>query len=327
MDAFVLTRYPFLNAAKGILGRGGFESLSQGDLDSGRRRALSSVERGLTKGVFVLSLPQDAPSAVRSYAVARMLLAAVDMDYYWYAFAVGEARQAALLMEKNAGDAVEVCRDFFPSVEFGEAGDYGCRIPVIEYLSQNAEKLSHRQVESGAVRLDKVGLFEVLKQTIYRRCRQSPPRQALPKQISEMATAFREELREKFPPVAKSAYSGKYLSLPCVKAILAGVPEGRRYYASMSLAVACRRDELPQAEAELVMQQFVSANQPGSRPFTFREAKSSLEWVYKRNINFSCKYQREHGLADVPECRGSCPISKSRRQSAPVKTGGSVGRG
>jgi len=323
MDALVLSRYPFLSAARNILARNNAEPTRE-DLERGRNRVLASIARGISKNdAFSHPAPQTVSQNVLSYAIARMLLSAAGSEYYWRAFAKGEARQAIQFLAENPGELVDVARDFFPKIEFNESGDYSAKVQVIEYLSQNAENLSKRSVTDGRILLSQGELLDVIRNVVYRKARLEPRAREYSRDTTSAAASLREELREKFPPIERKTYSGKYLALPCIQKMLSGVPEGRRYYASMSLAIACKLDGLSLDESTAIMQSFVEANPPSQRPFTTREALASRDWAYKRNINFSCKYQREHGLADLPECSaGKCPITLRRPQAKPPEKRG-----
>lgn len=267
-----------------------------------------------------VSPPSSAKEAVYSYVLARLLLAMVGSDYYWNQFAKGESTIAASFLDACPQDLLVVARDFFPSISFGgdaSSEEFSCTMPLTDFLGNGGTHLHGVQLEGGSVFLAKSALLACLKKAIFRKAR-SPVQ--LPK-LPEIFSSAASELHAMLPkPLETSSFKGKHLQLPCMQALLKGAPEGKRFYASMSVAIACKKDGLDIGKAREVMAGFVNSCQKGSRPFTEREGMATLEWVYKRDPHFSCKSQREHGLADLPECSpGRCPLDQQRRRSRAIQ--------
>lgn len=305
----MLEKYPFLSTGKAALGDAGLASVGAADVDAAARRVAATI--AVASGAESPSLAQSARQAVQDYALSRVLLALLGSDYYWQKFAKGEAVRAAECLRKAPGDLPAVARDFFPSIAFDASG-LQAEIPVAEFLQQGGE-LPAGGLQQGKVFLSHEELLAALRKAVFRKAL-SPL--SLPRDLPELFKSAAASLRSSLPkPVQQESFKGKYLALACVRSILAGAAEGKRYYASMSLAIACRKDGLQLEAAREVMAGFAAACQTGSRPFTEREALASLEWVYKRNINFSCKFQREHGLADLPDC-ANCTLRAERRAAA-----------
>ncbi len=312
-----LLKYPFLSAAKRVL-EAGESKLGTEKFDKALARAVDSVRIGVAKRLsseryLAGASPQEAAEV---FTTARLLLSLTESDYYSNCFARGEAVSARKFLEKERNNEFgEVVGDFFPSFALAEKNEQ--TISEAEKNSQNffellltdflawCDGLPQRQLSKGKIlvsREEALSLFE--KAVFFKLRRRLPASGELPPLFKEYSFELKQRLDSDSSLVQRAPrdYSGQYLSLPCIQWILKGVAEGKRYYASMALAVACRKDNLPREQAAQAMQQFVDACGKSAHPFTIREGLASLDWVYRRNLRFSCRYHREHGLG--PEGTG-----------------------
>jgi len=303
----VLGRYPFLSIGRELARAKGLEKIGDEELEAAKSRVQDSIARAGVKDFPVIQAPSDA-TAVISYALGRLLLAVIDSDYYWQKFSRGEAMLAMKYLAREPSlEVLKVAGDFFPSIAETTAAGYS--IPMAEYLAYGTE-LQSAKLGHGQVHCTKRELFNLLRNAIARRAREKPP--AVPK--NDLFKTAAEELRAMLPkPIVVKEFEGSHLALPCVKAVLAGVSEGKRYYASMAVANACRVDGLSKDAAGAVMQEFVNACGKTTHPFTMREATATLDWVYRRPPFFNCNAIRQHGLAP-DECAFPCTRDRAKRR-------------
>ncbi|MCL5011625.1 MAG: hypothetical protein M1594_01890, partial [Candidatus Marsarchaeota archaeon] len=121
--------------------------------------------------------------------------------------------------------------------------------------------------------------------------------------VSDAPSVLKNEAL-KFQPVFPSGEKGKLLSKKCMVEILKGVGEGKRYYGSMALSIACLKDGLSLDDASNVLKVYVNNCDRGVNSFTEKEALNTLKWVYGRpSIRFSCKVLQSQGLvSDCSDC-------------------------
>ncbi len=303
----MLGKYPFMSKARGLLASRGLQKVGYDELERAKSRAVQSVSRAGAKD-FAIGSPPSENESVESYAIARLLLSVLDSEYYWSKFARGEAAlAAAFLREESDESLLEISRDFFPAASFAN-GSF--EIPLPQFLSYGIA-LPKAMLGAGVVHLERQDMLSLLRYAIVRKTMEKPSAKAEGEQLKQAAL----ELSEMLPkPIEAVDFSGSYLSLPCMQSILKGVGEGKRYYASMALAIACRKDDLPKEKAVAVMQQFVNNSSKQTHPFTMREAQASLDWVYRRpSVRFNCPSNRSHGLAP-PECAYPCTHDRATRQ-------------
>jgi hypothetical protein len=239
----------------------------------------------------------------------------LDSDYYWAKFATGESRNACSRLEREADpERLAVGRCMFPTLQEDSEGTY--KISVIDFITNGGE-LSTASVENGLVALDKQGFLRMFGEAAKRRIRAriSVPANQAPQSFVQEAASLGERLKElaPVPQAIRPNYAGSYLSLPCVQASINHTPEGKRYYACLSICIACRKDGLDRQAALGVLQTFVNNAGKSTHEYTLNEALSTLEWVYRKNINFSCKMQRAHGLAPAGLCGPPCELEKAGR--------------
>jgi|GEM_PF-855753 len=295
----LVARFPFVSAARALLS--GVSEVGFEQLERAKSRATFSVALAMRKAEFDLqSSIGSAREEVEALATARLLVGLIDSDYYLAAFAKGEAKTAKLrLSTLTQEEFLVVFSDFFPSCRFETQGEEeGFAVSLSDFLS-SGEDLPTKSVRAGEVKLSRKEALSLFENAVFLKLR----RRLSPAEIPTLFRQASAELALLLPqPTFKSDYSGKYLSLPCIEWILKGVPEGKRYYASVALSVACKKDGLQKSDALKAMQQFVENCGISPHPFTIREGQATLDWVYKRNPRFSCRFHRQHGLG--PEGAG-----------------------
>ncbi|MBI3587714.1 hypothetical protein HY095_00815 [Candidatus Micrarchaeota archaeon] len=315
LSSELVARFPFVPSARAFAREMGFASVGHEQLEAARVRAIDSVRHGLDSSFPTPPAPHLARESVSSYALGRILLRVIGSEYYWRHFAKGEAECARRFAEmENPGAFVQVLGDIFPTFASEPSG--GFSLSLTDYL-QSGRELNKQELSGGRIRLSRSGAIELFRNAAYARSR-AEPKVAL----AEIPAAFKSaanELSETLPkPIEVKEYAGSFLSLPCIKSIVEGVGEGKRYYASMALAVACRKDGLPREKGLEVMQLFVNNCRKETHDFTMREATATLEWVYRRsNPIHNCNSLREHGIAP-PECAYPSQYERARGRGIPA---------
>jgi len=300
MDAFIAARYPFSSFAKKYLKAGGADTIDSDAVDSAKQsiiNAISAPERQARAS-------SDSKSRMVSYALARVILAALGKPGTARKFANGEADAAAAKLDEEKEDVFfEVAKDFFPSLA-GEDDEYN--VSLADFLKCGSG-LANAKIERGKVFLDKTELLGLLRSAIAFKIIDLP--RIKPSEVPPLVREAIEEADEWLPSETfrgtaggrggAGEIEGKYLDLSCVKKIRAGLEEGRRYYGSMALAIACLRDGLAKDDAKKVMEEYVANCRRSTHPFTAREASATLDWVYKHpTLRFSCRTMKENGLLD-----------------------------
>ncbi|MGC8850724.1 MAG: hypothetical protein ACP5O3_00640 [Candidatus Micrarchaeia archaeon] len=290
-------KYPFSGAAKSLLAEVGREAVDAASL----RRAASRV-------VALLGGAREWGSgreALVDYALARLVLACWDKPSVTWKFARRLA--ASTLKSLDDEDLEALGKDFFSSLEVGESGY--C-VSLADFLSNGGELL-YAPLEHGRVFLDRQEFESLLRSAAARRIALlSFSRKEVPSLVFDVA----KEFEARIPREEESrSRAGKYLALPCIARILEGMPEGKRFYGAMALSIACVKDGLPREDAEKVLKRYVENCAKGSQPYTWREALSTLEWVYRHaSIGFSCKRMMEQGI--VSDC-GECVLARRGKHS------------
>ncbi|MEM0475325.1 MAG: hypothetical protein QW343_00850 [Candidatus Norongarragalinales archaeon] len=315
----LIAKYPFLTAARKFVGDGdtevSFEELEQA------ARHINSVLANPSAPLTVYATPA---SAVRSHALARLLLSILNNRFVTRRYANARAVQASrALAGEEDSDLLEVARDLLPSVRMhGKSDSAVFEVSVFDFLRAGGALLN-ADLEKGVVTLDRNGLNALLEEAISSRI--SDFTEAKPQRVPAVVREAAEELRKSLPPNAlpstQAAFRGSHLSLPCVQAVLRGVSEGRRYYGAMTIAVACARDGITRDAAAEIMRQFVDSNERGTNPFTLREGLAVVDWVYKHGgeIAFSCRTMREHAFDDGGRLCANCPKRAQFKESQPKR--------
>ncbi|MCX6767819.1 MAG: hypothetical protein NTY90_03780 [Candidatus Micrarchaeota archaeon] len=307
MDALVAAKYPFTSFAKKYLQAAGVEKIDSNALEEAKSRVIAAVREGGRGAGGARGTSEATRAGLVSYALARIMLAYIGKSGVSRKFALREARAAAERLEAEDEELfISVARDFFPSAA-AAAGEYSVSLP--DFLKYGSG-LIHAGVEAGKVFMDRGDLTGVLREAITAKVMDLPKVRA--SEVPALVREAAEELEEELPKESFTGFAGKHLALSCVKKILSGMEEGRRYYGSMALAIACIRDGLAREEAKKVMEQYAGNCRRATHPFTAREALATLDWVYKHPaIRFSCRTMRENGL--IGEYCESCPYRFKKR--------------
>lgn len=253
-----------------------------------------------------------------TYASARALLALAGDTYATRKWAAGEAVAFFTELEREPEEVFkQIAQELLPSLQENE-GSY--TLAVLDY-AQHGRDLAHQAVEEGRVWLDHQQILHLLKRSIENKLLASVPRSALHDAPVELKKAA-EELRAKLPkyeiPLAsiggKLGPRGLYLARACIQELRKGASEGKRWYASMALSLALRHDRIPLEQAKEIITEFANNCSKGARPFTAREAITTLEWVYKRDgpARISCRNLISQGL--IPDYCPTCPYKGGRRK-------------
>lgn len=297
-------KYPFLAAAKEALKD---KALGAVHLQQAQQRVLASLE-GQTPQ------PQPTLDYALEYVGARILLALAGEGYAAKQWAVREA--ATLAEEVNTesdSTRLAILHELLPSLQRQEGA---WSVSVLDYI-RHSRDFALAEVADGRVRLDDQASRGLVRSAIESRLLATIPRHAL-KDIPSDYRAAAEQLRAKLPKYEIQVNSsGKgagqaYLSRTCIQELRQGVGEGKRWYASMALAIALKHDGVPLEKAREVMSEFVNACPKSQHPFTAREALTTLEWAYKREgpARLSCRNLIAQGL--MADYCDACPYRPGR---------------
>ncbi len=301
--------YPFSASARALLEKRG-TTVGFAEIE----RAQDFV-RNLYSASFetIQSKASSAPSASDplNYVLARMMLAAAGSDYYSRKFSRQYARMQAERLKKESPAVFQrIAKEFFPSLE--QSGERAS-VSLPDFLKYGKE-LPLADVEAGRITLSREQFSLLINEAISQKFRDfsSFNASAIPQNIREAG----QELADTLPsPISSTpSFGGAYLDLPCIRKILEGLGEGKRYYGSMALSVACFKDGLSKERAEEVLQQYVNACRRTSHPFTLREAFATLDWVFRHGVKgLSCRTLREQGLADKDDAFcAKCALREGR---------------
>ncbi|MFH0835857.1 MAG: hypothetical protein V1834_01715 [Candidatus Micrarchaeota archaeon] len=292
----LIAKYPFLSQAKNLLED--TENVGYQEIEN----AVSNTAAFIRQPTVLP--PMDAKTEVKRLALSRLLLTALGNPVASRKFASNYGK----LLKKRLRDEDDkvlqsVAGDFLPTL-VESSGGYA--VSLLDFLNKGGE-LKEAELDKGIVYLNRDDLVALVVKAVEAKLSSFASRKKIPKEFAEAA----EELRERMPIIAaRSNFKGKYLQLPCIKFILQGLPEGKRFYGGMTLAIACLKDGLSKEQAEVVMQDFVNANQQSTHEYSLREAVSALDWVYKRgSIGFSCKVTQSNGLGG-DYCLTDCVFKK-----------------
>lgn len=300
IEQYLLEKYPFLPDAKKSIGENENQIPNTLEKQQAISKAIDSVKLNL----------QTKNQGVKIFALARLFVSMLDNDYYLIKFCQTESSRATKdLREENETDFFKVVCAMFSSLEKNDGENY--TISIIDFLN-SSNGLEQCQISKGKIILSKEQLINTFKKSVFQRIRNLSK---IP-QNSQVRNIFKDEVAELLsqlpkPPVI-SDFKGKYLSLPCVKNSIEHTPEGKRYYACLSICIACKKDGLSMEQAEKVLERFVENSGKTVHPFTIKEALATLSWTYKKTPNFSCKMQRANGLAGTDICKSPCEYETSR---------------
>ncbi|MFA4946805.1 MAG: hypothetical protein WC607_04710 [Candidatus Micrarchaeia archaeon] len=287
-------RYPFLAAARKSLRDAG---VSARDLDEAKTRVRAALER---KPV----LPAGG-NAARDYALDRLLVFALDdsLALKRYARETAKAYARRLADEEDEGFKA-VARELLPSL----ADDYS--VGVLDFIT-NAGNLAGEDVSKGRVLLGREGAVRLLRYALETRLlTYSGSRAKIPAEVTHAASELKP-LLSAFKPAR--LFKGSLYALPCIQRIRAGVPEGKRYYGAMALAIALNADGAPRERALAELEDYAERCGKGTDEFSKREAHTTVDWIYKHpGIMLSCRTLESQGLANEAEC-AKCARRRFRR--------------
>jgi len=276
--------YPFLPGAK--------SALEEGINDSDVQDAVAYLKLPLSDALWA-----NDGRHVKMYALAKALLSCCG-EAVRRKYAVQKAReyvQQANAEQQQAGLAAA----FFPSFS---SQDAVTSLSVEDYL-RFGQHLSQMDVRSGRVRVPPNELNELLQSAIEQRFLESKA-QDVPDFIRDASKVL-----EDLPPAPKS-FGRKFLDLACIQTVRLGVGEGKRFYGAMGLAIASQRDGVQKEQAQALMDDYVSKCS-GTKPFSPTEGKSVVDWVFGRDIGFSCKRMMDDGF-EGEYCK-TCPLNWKKR--------------
>ena len=308
--AELIAKYPFLTQARALLKN---DNVKYEELERAEDFVIDALEKKRKE------TQRSAEEEARTLVLAKLLLASLQNELVARKFASSKAEEFVdLLKNGDESELQTVAKDFFPSLDSHTLSlegilsslDYPHTISLDDFLKAGG-KLAEAQLDGGRVFLDEHALFRLLRNAIAFKL--SDFSQINLRNVPALVREAAQELGERIPrePAFASAFKGKYLQLECVQKILKGVPEGKRYYGSTTLAIACVKDGLSREQAAQVMQDYVNNCTRGSQPFTLREALASVDWIYKHPaIGFSCAMNVSRGLIDS-QC-GNC-IQRRKR--------------
>ena len=280
-DAKLIAKYPFLSASREFVGEG----VSETDLKDAIAFSRECFEHDA-------HIANDAAHEAKNLLLSRLMLYSLSASFL-RKFAFFKAREYARALEKeNEHVLFEVAGDFFPSLE---KADGGFTVSLIDYL-QYGRSLPQANVDKGKVFFAQDDLRVCLREAVQERIADSEKLSAkLPENIANAALRLKEFVPRDFTP----QFKGKLLQRSELQNILKGVGEGKRYYGSMAIAIACVKDGLSREEAGDVMNSYVTNCSKGAHPFTPREGEAVLDWVYAHPaIGFSFNVLKSQGLVD-----------------------------
>lgn len=271
--------YPFLPNAKAQLEAG----LTENDV----KDAVAFLKQTVSESTY-----ENTARHVKLYALAKALLSCCS-DFVKKKYAKTKAEEYVQRINRK-NDQFAVGKAFLQSLN--QHGD-GFDATIQDYL-RFGENLVHQNVQNGRVAFNGQELNALLMKSIAEKFMDAAA-QNVPDLIHQKALELDEQPKRR-------TYGKKFLDLGCIQSIRMGAPEGKRFYGAMGLSIAAKRDGLPKEKAQDVMQEYVSRCS-GTKAFTHQEGESTLNWVYGREIGFSCKVMMDNGF-EGPYCQ-TCPLN------------------
>ncbi len=300
--------YFFSRQARAILASLQLAEVSLDELEIAGSFALRLIGQSSRRGQPEIAFAFD-DSELKNIALARMLLSCCSNRYATRLFGEGLGRLNASRLALEKEDAFQnSVRQLYPSLAF-EGGAY--LLEFAEFLS-GPNELAYASLQDGKVSVSKEELLSMVSRQLSSRASDFSsfdPKGIIPDLVKDYSASLADQLPSA-PAVMRGDFTGKWLGQDCMKKIIAGVPEGRRYYGSMALSIACHKDGLSRAEAAAVLEQYVANCQRSSHAFRPGEALASLDWIYEHpGINLSCRMMVQQGLIDgrcanCPQLRG-----------------------
>ncbi|MFH1257578.1 MAG: hypothetical protein V1658_01440 [Candidatus Micrarchaeota archaeon] len=299
MDLEFAAKYPFSERARNFLAKENILSVSEEELDAAGERLMAGL-----RGEEIRQ--RDPKRALVTYVLARIFVGALNNYTANSKFSKAEAKRVSEMLAKETDDDfAQIAREFYPSLSMKRED---IEISVLEYVKFGSD-LPNQKVEGGKVLFTRQEFARILEKAIAVKIADiSFNPKTLPVNIKHRVEELRPEAEKLLMAAGGSALSfkGKYLNLPAMKRILLGLPEGKRYYGSMTLSIACVKDNLSKEAAEAVLVEYARNCGKSTHGFTEREALATLEWVYRHpTINFSMKTLKEQGLVDETTMRAT----------------------
>ena len=302
--------YFFSRQARQYLSSQGLGEISNADLEAAQDYCLRLIRNAQAKAPFQPWVAQDGDE-LKWIALSRMLLSQSGNPFAARLFGEGLAKLCGYRLGlEDAQVFTAVLAQLYPSLKL--EGDRYC-LGIADYTSGQNE-LVYASLDAGKITIDRDSLIEMASKLAASRASDLSGigKTALPPLITEFAADFAAALPSS-PALMARQFAGKFLNQACLKKILAGVDEGKRFYGSMAIAIACQRDGLSKEEASALMRQYVASCQRSSHEFRESEALASLDWVYKHpGINLSCRKLLQQGLIDR-YCDG-CPQTRKKAE-------------
>ncbi|MBI5035985.1 hypothetical protein HZC09_01450 [Candidatus Micrarchaeota archaeon] len=234
---------------------------------------------------------------VMLYALAKAILSCCSQSTKnKYA----EQKTREYVKRMTEAENLEAAREFFPAIE-KQDGKYV--LPLGEYLSYGSS-LVHQSVENGKVTIEQDELNALMRSAIKEKF--------LNAAIQDVPEEIRKAAAQLEPPSTAIQSRAKFLNLACMQYIAKGVDEGKRFYGAFGLSISAKRDGLPKEKAVSFLTEYVQRCR-GTKAFTAEEAKGILDWVYSRDIGFSCSQTMDNGF-EGEYCQ-KCPLNWKRRKS------------
>jgi hypothetical protein len=221
---------------------------------------------------------------VSEYAVARIILSVSGNRKRLHEF----AKKLSERVSSDSEDFSLIAREFFPSIDF-----FNFTVSVADFIKFFG--LGSAQVQGGLVYLnDSRTLENAVRKAVIKKIEDI--------HVTDAPDALKREALKFQPPLPQG--KGKLLTKKCMVEIMSGVGEGKRYYGSMALSIACVKDGLTFEEASKILENYANNCKKGVNQFTEKEALNTLRWVYSHpSIRFSCRVLQSQGLvSDCSDC-------------------------
>ncbi|MFA6330001.1 MAG: hypothetical protein WCX64_04965 [Candidatus Micrarchaeia archaeon] len=302
--------YFFSRQARQYLSEQGLGTIANSDLEAAQDFCLRLIRNAQAKVPFQPWVAQDGDE-LKWIALSRMLLSQSGNPFAARLFGEGLAKLCAYRLGlEDTQVFAAVLTQLYPTLK-ADGDKYA--LGIADYTSGQNE-LVYAPLDGGKIFIGRDSLIEMASRLAASRASDLSgiDKAALPPLITEFAVDFTAALPSS-PALMMRQFEGKFLNQGCMKKILAGVGEGKRFYGSMAIAIACQKDGLSKEEASALMRQYVTNCQRSSHEFRESEALASLDWVYKHpGINLSCRKLLQQGLIDR-YCDG-CPQTKRKAE-------------
>ncbi len=295
MDLYFIAKYPFSSSAKSYLEKIGVKTINYDDIRMAEERIREDIKNH--RGPEILE--SVAEKQLKSFALARAILAATKNSNYIFRFAAAEAQSMVDSIERESEEVkMQLGKELFPSLKNSHE-EYS--LSIFDY-TKYAKDWEGVELEAGNVYLPEVVFFSgIFKNALVFRIADiknisvDSLAQEVRDAAEEISPSLNNIIKNQSPKYARA--QGKFLSLGCIQFIRKGLSEGRRFYGAMALSIACLKDGLSSQQAKEVMKEYVSKCVQSPHEFTEREALNTLEWVYKKgSMGFSCSVMQAQGF-------------------------------